>query len=54
VRALGPVRRLIKQHGRDGKLIDWKDAITTDCPRRIKANYSDQCGASCPDLSKVL
>jgi hypothetical protein len=27
---------------RDAKIIDWKDELTGDCPRRIKANYSDQ------------
>jgi hypothetical protein len=48
------VRRLIEQHGRDAKLIDWKDDITADCPRRKTANYSDQCAARCPDLPKVL
>jgi hypothetical protein len=32
------LRRLIDQRGRDGKLIDWKDEITADCPRRTKAN----------------
>jgi hypothetical protein len=53
-RGVYPVRRLIERHGTDAKLTDWKDAITADCPRRIKASYSDQCGASCPDLPKVL
>jgi hypothetical protein len=46
--------RLVEQLGRDAKIIDWKDELTGDCPRRIKANYSDQCGATCPDLSRVL
>jgi hypothetical protein len=48
------VRRLIEERGRDAKLIDWKDEITADCPRRIRPNISDQCGACCPDLPKVL
>jgi hypothetical protein len=48
------VHRLIEQRGRDGKIIDWKDGITADCPRRKAANYSDQCAARCPDLPKVL
>jgi hypothetical protein len=48
------VRRLIEQRGRDAKLIDWKDEITADCPRRMAANISDQCAARCPDLPKVL
>jgi hypothetical protein len=48
------VDRLVEQLGPDAKLTDWRAEITADCPRRIKANYSDQCGANCPDLSKVL
>jgi hypothetical protein len=26
---------------RDGKIIDWKDDLTADCPRKKAANYSD-------------
>jgi hypothetical protein len=48
------VRRLIERHGRDGKIIDWKDGITGDCSRRIVNNYADQCAARCPDLSKTF
>jgi hypothetical protein len=48
------VRQLIERKGREVKVIDWKDETTADCPRWIKANYSDQCGARCPDLPKVL
>ena len=48
------VRRLVEERGRNGKLIDWKDEITADCPRRVAQNYSDQCGAGCPDLPKVF
>ncbi len=48
------MRRLIEQLGCDAKIIDWKDELTGDCPRRVKANYSDQGGATCPDLSRVL
>jgi hypothetical protein len=47
------VRRLMERHGHDGKIIDWKDEITADCPRRIARNISDQCAARCPDLAKV-
>jgi hypothetical protein len=46
--------RLIERQGRDGKLIDWKDELTADCPRKIARNISDQCGAQCPDLPKVV
>jgi len=48
------VRRLIEQHGRDGKMTDWQSNLTADCPRKIANNYSDQCGARCPELSKAL
>jgi hypothetical protein len=48
------VRRLIETQGHDGKVIDWKDGITGDCPRKVSGNYSDQCAARCPDLAKVL
>jgi len=48
------VRRLIEQRGLDGKLIDWSAELTADCPRKVARNYSDQCGAKCPDLPKVL
>ena len=29
-----PRRKLIERYGRDGKLVDWKDQILADCPRR--------------------
>jgi hypothetical protein len=48
------VRRLIERQGRDAKVIDWKDGLVADCPRKIKGNISDQCAARCPDLPKVL
>jgi hypothetical protein len=48
------VRRLIDQRGGDGKIIDWKDDIAADCPRRKAANYSDQCGARCPNLVRIV
>jgi hypothetical protein len=28
--------------------------LTADCPRKLKAGYSDACGARCPDLPKVF
>ncbi len=37
----------------DGRLTDWRTDLTADCPRRIAANISDQCGARFPDLSRV-
>jgi hypothetical protein len=47
------VDRLVQQLGRNGKLTDWLATITADCPRKVKSNISDWCGARCPDLSKV-
>jgi hypothetical protein len=44
------VTRLVEQLGPNAKLTDWRVSITADCPRRIVANYNDQCGACCPDL----
>ena len=40
--------------GRNGKVIDWLSELTADCPRMIARNMSDQCGARCPDLPRVL
>ena len=48
------VARLIEQRGRDAKVIDWRDEITADCPKKQAGNMSDQCAARCPDLPKVM
>ena len=45
---------LIERYGIDAKLFDWSDEITADCPRRHSGNLYDQCGARCPDPSKVV
>ena len=45
---------LISQRGRDAKLIDWLDELTTECPKKIARNMNDPCGARCPQLPKVL
>jgi hypothetical protein len=29
------VQHLIDERGRDGKVIDWLDQITTDCPQKM-------------------
>ena len=49
------VARLIERYGREGKLVDWKDQITADCPRRANARVvvTDQCGAYFPDLLRL-
>jgi hypothetical protein len=46
-----PLHRLIARYGIDAKLFD---EITADCPRKQARNLNDQCGARCPDLSKVV
>jgi len=48
------VARLIERLGADAKLTDWIAGITHDCPKRRSLDMSDQCGARCPDLPKVL
>ena len=52
--ARGHFHRLIERYGIDAKLFDWSDEITADCPRKQAKNLNDQCGARCPDLSKVV
>ena len=46
------VDRLIMRYGIDAKLFDWEPEA--DCPRKVARNLNDQCGARCPDLSKVV
>jgi len=44
--------KLIEEYGRDGRLVDWKESLTADCPRRAsdRAALHDICGAHFPDL----
>ena len=46
--------RLIEKRGRDAKLIDWLDELTTECPKKIAHNMNDPCAARCQDLARVL
>jgi len=39
------VQRLIRDRGRDGKLVDWLDQITADCPKKATISWNDRCGA---------
>jgi hypothetical protein len=48
------VQRLIRDRGRDGKIVDWLDQITADCPKKATISWNDRCGARCPDLAKVM
>jgi hypothetical protein len=49
--AISPER---ERYGIDAKLFDWSEEITADCPRKEARNLNNQCGARCPDLSKVV
>ena len=49
-----PVARLIEQHGRDAKVVDFLAEITADCPKKRAGNMSDQCATRCPDLPRVM
>jgi hypothetical protein len=46
------VAKLIERYGLDARLVDWKDEITADCPKRAndRAALLDLCGAWFPDL----
>ena len=46
--------RLIDKRGRNGKVIDWLDELTADCPKNVAHNMNDPCCAKCPQLPKVL
>ena len=35
---------LIERRGRDGKVIDWLDELTADCPRKRSGNTNDPWG----------
>ena len=48
------VDRLVQRYGINAKLFEWSDEITADCPWKHSKNLYDQCGARCPDLSKVV
>jgi len=47
------VNGLIGTRG-DGKIIDWLDELTADCPKKSAHSMNDPGGAPCPDLRKVL
>jgi hypothetical protein len=47
------VRRLALQYGREGKLTDWINLMTKECPRRQSSGLADACGAQCPEPLKL-
>jgi hypothetical protein len=47
------VEHLFVRLGPDAKLTDWLSELTADCARKRVGNWSDACGARCPDLLKL-
>jgi len=48
------VEKLIAKYGRTGNLIEWKEQLNGDCPRRDALGLHERCDLVCPDLPKVL
>jgi hypothetical protein len=48
-----PFELLIERRGREGKVIDWLDELTADCPKKRASNMNDPFGAMCPDLPRL-
>jgi hypothetical protein len=48
------VRQLIEKYGRKASMMEWKEQLNGDCPRRGAAQLHDRCDLICPDLPKVL
>jgi len=44
------VDKLIEQHGRNYMLPRLKDDLVRDCPRMVRKDFADWCGAQMPDL----
>ena len=46
----------IERHWPDANLVDWKDALTADCPKRANDRVAlmDLCGAWFPDLRSIF
>jgi hypothetical protein len=48
-----PLNGLIDRRGRDGKVIDWLDEVTAECPNKIAHDTNDPCEARCLDLPRA-
>ena len=48
------LNRLVQDRGRHGKIVDWLDQVTADCPKKAMISWNDRCAARCPDLPKVM
>jgi hypothetical protein len=45
---------LLMRYGRDEKLFAFTADVTANCTRKQGRNDNDPCGATCPDLPKVV
>jgi len=48
------VAKFIEKYGRRGNMMEWKEQLNGDCPRRDAHSMMECCDLICPDLSKVL
>ena len=48
------VHRLIAKYRRKGNLMNWKEQLNGDCPRREALGLHERCDLICLDLPKVL
>jgi hypothetical protein len=48
------VHKLIEKYGREAKMVEWKELLNSDCPKRDAPQLHDRCDLICPDLPKVL
>jgi hypothetical protein len=46
--------KLLDEFGGDHSLIDWREKMIADCPRRVAGRMTDQCGAGMPDLVELF
>ena len=47
--------KLIDKRGRHGKIVDWLEELTADCPKKKSLlSMSDRCGAKFPQMPRVL
>ena len=44
--------RLIRKRGRDGKVIDWLDELTAECPKKIAHNMNDPLRRAVPGFGE--
>ena len=47
-------RWLLGERGRDGKVIDWLDELTAECPKKTAHNMNDPLRCAVPGFSEGL